>query len=197
MTQNDLVLKYIPLVHSIANRLNVPHLKDDLVGEGMIVLVKSAANYDPSRGVTFGQFTKKTIRQVMIKYLKKNSNHNTVYLDDKDDTGASYYETIGRDGQADTTEFRDALAHYLHPVEEWVVTKRYFEKMSVESIATELGFNVSRVSLIHSNAIKKLKVAFDSPEVAPQEEEDNNQNNLLQVVRKMIWDEWGVEVVEI
>ena len=47
---NDLVTKNIPLVHKIANRIGAPSHKDDLVGEGMVELVKQARRFDPSRG---------------------------------------------------------------------------------------------------------------------------------------------------
>lgn len=188
--RDDLVVNHIPLVHSVANKLNVPHQHEDLVGVGMVALVKTAAKYGPSYGVAFGAYAKRWIRKAMIKHLKRNADKETVPLDD-------HIHNIGGDGQANRTAILNDLRYYLHPVEEWVVVKRYFEKMRIDDIATELGFETSRVSQIHGNAIRKLRKAFGDTEDAPREEDGNNQDDLLQVVRKMIWDEWGLEVVEL
>lgn len=190
MTHSDLITNHIPLVRSIANRLDNPSLKDDLVGEGMVALVKCAEKFDPDCGITLGAYAKHRIRGAMIHYLRKNSGDATEPLGD-------YERTIGNDGQADTCALRDTLQHCLHPIEEWVIVKRYFDKNSFQDIESELGLTQERVSQIHSNAIRKLKTALGPTEDAPQEESDDNQDALLQVVRKMIWDEWGVEVVEV
>jgi len=210
MTQSDLVTNHIPLVRSIATKLvgsknkrYWDERKDALVTEGIIALVKCADRFDSERGVTFGQFARVSIRNAMIRFLQRNSRNrnDTVSLDDRDEDGIPYHSSIGGDGQVEMIALRDELKHHLHPVEEWVVVKRYFEKMRMDDIAAQLGFPESRVSQIHKNAIRKLKRAFGPSSQAssgekPQEENpnDNSRSDLLQVVRKMMWDEWGVEV---
>jgi RNA polymerase sigma factor (sigma-70 family) len=61
---------YIPMVHTIAGRLHQGPLKmreyDELVGDGMVGLVKAGNGFDPEYGVNFATYARKFVRGAMI-----------------------------------------------------------------------------------------------------------------------------------
>jgi RNA polymerase sigma factor for flagellar operon FliA len=72
--QNELVTSTLPLVgHLVREMLNrVPsHVsRDDLTSAGMMALVVSAQNFDPSRGVPFARFAALRIRGALMDELR-------------------------------------------------------------------------------------------------------------------------------
>jgi RNA polymerase sigma factor FliA len=72
--QNDLVVKYLPLVHKIVHRivsyLNPPLSRDDLVSAGTIGLIKAARDFDPAQQTEFKTYAYIRIRGAVIDELR-------------------------------------------------------------------------------------------------------------------------------
>lgn len=73
--QNELVIKYAPLVKRIAyhlmSRLPPSVLADDLIQSGMIGLLEAARNYDASQGASFETYAGIRIRGSMLDEIRR------------------------------------------------------------------------------------------------------------------------------
>ena len=67
---------YLPLVHSIVNRLHAalpPHVEiDDLISVGLVGLVQAHRRYDASVGATFGTYAAGRIRGAVLDELRRS-----------------------------------------------------------------------------------------------------------------------------
>lgn len=74
LERDRLVLENQKLVLFIYNRLKKDPVtityKDDIVSEGMVGLVKATKSFDPNKGIKFGTYAGKCIRNEMYKLLK-------------------------------------------------------------------------------------------------------------------------------
>lgn len=75
-TQNDLVVRYAPLVKRIAyhllSRLPPSVLVDDLIQAGMIGLLEASRNYDASQGASFETYAGIRIRGAMLDEIRRS-----------------------------------------------------------------------------------------------------------------------------
>ncbi|HEX3624918.1 MAG TPA: FliA/WhiG family RNA polymerase sigma factor [Verrucomicrobiae bacterium] len=73
--ENALIVKYLPLVSSIAARLamNLPEhvAQDDLYSSGLVGLLQAVRNYDPACGASFETYARTRIRGAMLDELRK------------------------------------------------------------------------------------------------------------------------------
>jgi len=77
-TVKELVLRHLPLVRSIVNRI-LPGLvagvsEDDLIGAGMLGLVEAAHRYDGRKGVQFQTFAYPRIKGAIIDFLRQGDH---------------------------------------------------------------------------------------------------------------------------
>lgn len=74
--EEEILRNYLPLLHSIVNRLRVAlptHIEaDDLVGAGLVGLVQAYRRYDPSQGTTFGTYASGRIRGAILDELRRS-----------------------------------------------------------------------------------------------------------------------------
>jgi RNA polymerase sigma factor (sigma-70 family) len=70
----DMLKYYIRLVRFWANEVSkiAPQVdRDDLIQEGLIVLIKVIEKFDPNRGAEFSSYARKWIREALLDYLQK------------------------------------------------------------------------------------------------------------------------------
>jgi len=72
--QEKLILKYLPLVRYVVDRLPVANLPsvciDDLISSGIIGLMKALRNFNPERGVKFSTYAIPRIRGAIMDELR-------------------------------------------------------------------------------------------------------------------------------
>ncbi len=70
--REQIILRYVPLVHSIVGRLGISGGEyDDLVGQGMLGLIHAVDRYDPSRGVRFTTFATHHIQGRVLDAMRR------------------------------------------------------------------------------------------------------------------------------
>lgn len=73
--KNDLVMRYLPIVHYIVNRLmplrGSGNTHDDLVGYGVIGLIDAVDRFDPERGIKFEAFAAKRIKGEILDNMRR------------------------------------------------------------------------------------------------------------------------------
>lgn len=75
MTENEVCIQYMPLIHSIArgicSRAGTRCEYDDLVSEGAMGLVRAWRLFDPKRGTKFDTYATHKIRGSMLEYIRR------------------------------------------------------------------------------------------------------------------------------
>lgn len=182
----------LPIVDRIAKRLRkrLPDFitEDELVSVGRLRLVRCVERFDSARGAAFTTYIVKPIRGAMIDYLRSldilpQQVRNTI----KD--GSNPNNHLGRLTSIDTDESDTKRMHDLASTDEMqdvalvrkeqiellrseidqlperpqlVLSLHYDEELTFREISRVLSLHESRISQIHSDAIKRLRQATRS-----------------------------------
>lgn len=76
--RQKLVSDHFPMVKSIARRLHarMPSVTlDDLISDGLYGLTLAGQGFDPSRGIPFGAYARKSVRGEMLRGFKREAKH--------------------------------------------------------------------------------------------------------------------------
>jgi RNA polymerase sigma factor (sigma-70 family) len=69
-TQQELVVRYMPLAKSMAKK-TWTHVQDEALSEAYIALCKAAASFDPEMGIEFGYWAKRRIHGAIVDHQRK------------------------------------------------------------------------------------------------------------------------------
>ena len=224
--KNELVLRYIHIVKNVAIQMRGVYNDfaqiDDIVNEGVLVLMSSLDKFDISKNVKFESFISKRIRGLVIDIARKNDwiprsvrkiskdidkATNILYMqlgrmptdvemaNYMDMSVEKYQESLGKtnlmnvlsyemlleemnNGKSSTQimnlnnelipekyfdnlevekEIKNAIEK-LRDNEKLVISLRYVQELNMKEIASVMGVSEPRVSQIHSNAIRKLRI---------------------------------------
>ncbi|MDD3394460.1 MAG: FliA/WhiG family RNA polymerase sigma factor [Anaerotignum sp.] len=224
--KNELVLRYVHIVRSVAVQMRGVYNDftqiEDIVNEGVLVLMSSIDKFDLDKNVKFESFISKRIRGIVIDIARKNDwvpRSVRKAAKDIDKAAGALYAELGR---APTDEeiaeylnislekyhedlrksnlmnvlsfemlledagsggFHSQMAnqnletmpeHYLDSLEmereikmgleslrekeKLVVSLHYVQDLNMKEIAAVLGVSEPRISQIHSNALRKLRL---------------------------------------
>lgn len=224
--KNELVLRYVHIVKSVAIKMrgvynNLSQI-DDIVNEGVIVLMSSIDKFDIDKNIKFESFVSKRIRGLVIDIARKNdwvprsvrrmskeidrasdelfiklgrmptdeemAEHLNVSVDKYNDClgdtnlmNVLSFEMLLEEtsGSMPRSQFTNSNIdtmpeHYLDNAElkrevkkgleslrekEKLVVSLHYEKgLNMREIASVLGVSEPRVSQLHSNALRKLRI---------------------------------------
>lgn len=70
-SENELIIKWFPLVRSLASRMTETDMKEDAEQEGMIGLLNAIRNFEDSKGVKFITYATTCIRNSILNFIAK------------------------------------------------------------------------------------------------------------------------------
>jgi RNA polymerase sigma factor (sigma-70 family) len=187
----DLLKQYQRYLIKVASNLTTDdYIKEELIQEASISLVKAYQLYDESKG-ELHSYLISYIRGSMLNYLTTHSRtikvpanivhhinrteglsfNHTLSLDTKigDEDSSTLGDLVGdQDEDNSLDDLAQAklglLRHYIPKLkEQWqtIIKLRYFEEMTLDEIAEQLNITRQAVALQHDSAIKKLQELFN------------------------------------
>lgn len=224
--KNELVLRYVHIVKNVAIKMhgvynNMSQI-DDIVNEGVIVLMSSIDKFDIDKNIKFESFISKRMRGLVIDIARKNDwvprsvrkmskdideAANALYTElgrlPTDEEMAEYlnvslekyYDCLGDTNLMNVLSFEmlldetsgvvprgqivnsslETMPEYyldnaemkrevkkglesLREKEKLVVSLHYVQGLNMKEIASILGVSEPRISQLHSNALRKLRI---------------------------------------
>jgi RNA polymerase sigma factor for flagellar operon FliA len=166
---------------------------DDLISSGVLGLAEAYDRYDPSRGVAFEAFAIPRVKGAIIDAIRaadwvpRKARQRARMTGEPVAMLVSIDESRSRDGDGDQTtaeriadehleepgsellaaENRRELASALNRLperERMIVTLHYFERVALQDIAKALKVTESRVSQLHTRALRMLRAAIEAEE---------------------------------
>ena len=154
-----LIVAYQPLVASALARLKpVVANIEDCYSEGLLALIKSVDDFNPSLGAPFAAYARIRIRGAMLDLLRRQSKN--ARLDDAADLSRMISLASADGGDTiDQSRLSEILlaAERLAEKERSVIEMLYLGGKSREEAAAELGVSPARVSQIHGRALKRIR----------------------------------------
>ena len=153
--------QHLRLVYHIANKVAL-HWKlveyEDLVGWGMLGLVKASERWTPARDCTFATYATYRIRGQMMDAIEKElrmtrrrgSMPNMEHLPDK---RAASDAVLARDEVA-------SLLAYLSPRNASIMAMIYIDGLTLRETAEIVGLTESRICQIRQASIAKLRAVY-------------------------------------
>lgn len=184
------------IAHRVAARYGTPQGVDtsDLVSCGVLGLAEAWERFDPERGVAFEAFAVPRVKGAIVDAIRasdwvprkarqraRQTGESLVLLVSIDESKASEdgdRSTVERlaDHTADlpgdallAAEGRHELMGSLNELperERMIVTLHYFQGVQLAEIARSLGVTESRVSQLHTRALRMLRDSLDAAEEA-------------------------------
>lgn len=172
-SRNALVVHYAPLVRLVAARTKWHTVAefDDLVGAGMVALIRAVERYDPTLGVAFSTFARWPLRGAMMDTTRRRSRRERhgalmVSLDTPIAGTDDWYHDPpdAGPGPADVLDAADRwrelvkLVNRLEPRLRFIVAMVDIEGRSQAEVADMLGLTPTWVCQLHARARRKLLV---------------------------------------
>lgn len=178
------------IAHRAATTYGLPQGVDteDLVSSGVLGLAEAWGRYDPSRGVAFEAFAIPRVKGAIVDAIRasdwvprkarqraRETGESLVLLVSLDESGGSSEgDTSPAERLADASAPQPGAAllaaegrremmvalNRLPDRERMIVTRHYFEGVQLAEIARTLGVTESRVSQLHTRALRMLREAL-------------------------------------
>lgn len=168
---------------------------DDLVSCGVLGLAESWERYDPERGVAFEAFAIPRVKGAVIDAIRASDwvprkarqrarltgepvavlvsiDADRSFGDDSDHGSADRFvdETVEVPGAgllaAESSHELMGALNRLPDRERTIVTSHYFERVALQDIAKSFGVTESRVSQLHTRALRLLRAALEAEAAA-------------------------------
>lgn len=153
---NDIIEAYRPLIISSIKRFcPIKNEFDDLYNDGIVFIIESLSNFDPSRGFTFGAYIKSGLRIYYLdtlRYLMRYADSPDV--EDYMAASDSLEDDFFRD--KDYASLYDAIGS-LKSREREVIFLNFYKGFSLLEIARELGISLRTVNRVKQAALDKMK----------------------------------------
>ena len=169
-----LILNNQGLVYHVAHKFksslsNYRVSFEDVVGEGMIGLVKAAKKFEPERGFAFATFASLVITNEILLFLRKQRKymtHRTISLDApiKNGDGEEFYieiaDPIDRFELSEDREAFKRITTQLSKADLDLMIK-YYSGVPQRVLAEEFNLSQSYISRIVSRTVRKAQRLVD------------------------------------
>ncbi len=177
-----LVLENQKLVHYLVQKLGItPNSADyeDIVSIGTIGLVKSAITFDSSKNATFSTYASRCIKNEIFMYYRKNNKYaNNISIDEPIENNEKGNEFTLKNTLVDSNsnfvekiivkeEYSKVTKTILNGLKgkERIILLYFMANVPQEEIAKKLNMSQSYVSKIGKNAIQKVRIMEQLPNV--------------------------------
>lgn len=153
--REELIVSYRPLVYWIAGKICVqdPELKQDMIQEGMLALIRAVDKFDPERGFKFTTYAYHKIHGQIINMLERSERKAPLPVPDEclsvsnDDDDSVNDDWIDAEQAVLRLEGREAE----------IVSALFFEGKKPADIAQEKKLDVSHVYRLRRSAITRIR----------------------------------------
>lgn len=186
--RDKIINNNIPFVKSLADRWfkrGVPEEFDDLVGMGMVALMKAYNTYDTNKNIKFTSYLGKVVWKEFMahsryKSMKCRSKYSSISFNETlhkskgTDEEKLLAEVISNDSHLDYLTVEDEMFNthlvkqmdaLLAKKERVVADKYFFEGKSISEIGVELGVSRQAAHQAFQRTIKRLKPIYTNWEV--------------------------------
>ena len=152
--REELIVSYRPLVYWIAGKIHVndSELRQDMVQEGMLALIRAVDKFEAERGYKFSTFAYHKIHGQIINFLERSEKRAPIPVPDELLPTVSFSE----DYDDEWLDASEAVAK-LEGREAEVVSALFFEGKNPKDIASEKNLDVSHVYRLRRTAIAKMR----------------------------------------
>ncbi len=166
--RSRLANSYVRLVVAVARKFSKQSQDfQDLVGEGMLILLSALDKFDYSRGFRFSTYLTHSLQRQFSRVLKRMQRSDARYISTPDhilvDMIPADEETYIETAPAlAVNRLMDAAQHCLEEREHSILNRRYgtgsqVKQQTLRQIAAEFGMSKERVRQIQVKALAKLK----------------------------------------
>jgi RNA polymerase sigma factor (sigma-70 family) len=161
-----LIQKYKPLLYSMGQKYNLSNLPpEELIAEGIVVLLMTINDYDSRLNVPYGAFLKKQLFYYWVEKAKKF--RYTTSLDEmpRDSEGLSLIDRLCDPNLLIETDYTDLelqkalrdLLKGLRPRQLWLLNEHYAKGRSFKDLSLEAGCSANALSQMHRRLLGQLK----------------------------------------
>jgi RNA polymerase sigma factor (sigma-70 family) len=173
MTRDERITSCLPLVHRIARKFTrrdaCPAHYDDVVGDGIVGLVKASDDFDPARGLAFTTYAWVRIvrairdglrsRDYLTRDLRAQVNRGEIAPITHVEVDVHHAVTRGADTRA--IDVRRAVNRLPH-AERYAVQAVYYDDQHVQSV--DPFYSRSWNSQTHQAALRRLRTSLGAYE---------------------------------
>ena len=151
--REELIVSYRPLVFWIARKIYVSddNLRQDIVQEGMLALIKAVDSFDPQKQCRFTTYAYHKIHGAVINLLERSEKRAPIPV--PDEYLCADYE---QQGGEDWIDAEQAVSR-LQGREADIVRGLFFDGKRPKDIAREKSLDVSHIYRLRRSALAKLR----------------------------------------
>ena len=151
-SREELIVAYRPLVFWIAGKLRAaPSLRQDLVQEGMLALIRAVDRFDPAREFRFSTYACHRIRGQMLNMLERSERRAPVPVPDEW-LQAAPDEPLDEDW----LDVAESISR-LQGREAEVVSALFFEGKDPHDVAADQKLDISHVYRLRRSAVARIR----------------------------------------
>jgi RNA polymerase sporulation-specific sigma factor len=150
--REKLIIAYRPLVFWLAGKLkSFPSLRQDMVQEGMLALIKAVDRFDTERDLRFSTYAYHRIRGQMINLFERSEKRAPVPVDDE--------RLFADDPELPDEDWLDVAESIerLQGREAVVIEALFFEGKNPSEVADEQKIDVSHVYRLRRSAVARIR----------------------------------------
>ena len=154
--REELIVAYRPLVFWIAGKIHItdPELKQDIIQEGMLALIRAVDKFEPEREFKFSTYAYHKIHGQIINMLERSEKKAPLPVPDEWLQNDEYEEDYSSgDEWLDVSQ----SISKLEGREAEIVTALFFEGKKPKDVANEKKLDVSHVYRLRRTAIAKIR----------------------------------------
>ena len=155
--REELIVAYRPLVFWIAGKIHVNNteLKQDIIQEGMLALIRAVDKFEPEREFKFSTYAYHKIHGQIINMLERSEKKAPVPVPDEWLQTTEAFD--GSERSDDDWLDASAAISKLRGREAEVVSALFFEGKEPKDVASEKKLDVSHVYRLRRSAIAKIR----------------------------------------
>ncbi len=152
--REELIVAYRPLVFWIAGKIHAaPSLRQDIIQEGMLALIRAVDNFEPEREFKFSTYAFHRIRGQMINMLERSERRAPVPVPDEFLDIQDNYNYFKDDDWLNVSEIIPRLPER----EAEVVSALFFDGKEPRDIAEEKRIDISHVYRLRRSAVAHIR----------------------------------------
>ncbi|MFV0358089.1 MAG: sigma-70 family RNA polymerase sigma factor [Bacteroides thetaiotaomicron] len=165
----QLIQKYKPLLLSMGKRYNYENLpSEDLIAEGISVLLLTINDFDPFLKISYGAYLKKQLFYHWVEKAKRFRYVSSLQAVEIDSQGLSLLERLADPSVLIENDYiggeliivLNGLLTNLRPRQIWLLNEYYSRGRSLKDLAAEIGCSANALSQLHRRLLNQLRAGL-------------------------------------